>query len=116
MRSKLGRERQEGQTNKCSHREEEMGLCLSVDREEQEVGPLGRRPLRDNNPKLLLKLLSHCFAKFHSVVQAHTVLLSHLHRAKKVYNGECTHILQSTATCLSSLLYAPIRLCSKKLC
>ncbi|CAI8041439.1 Exocyst complex component 4 [Geodia barretti] len=56
--------------------------------EEQEAGPLGRRALRDNNPKLLRKLLSNCFAKFHSVVQAHTVLLSHLHTAKKVYNGE----------------------------
>jgi exocyst complex component 4 len=55
--------------------------------EEQEAGPLGRRALRDNNPKLLRKLLSNCFAKFHSVVQAHTVLLSHLHRAKKVYNS-----------------------------
>ena len=46
------------------------------------------RALRENNPKLLRKLLSLCFTKFHSVVQAHAVLLSHLHRAKKVYNGE----------------------------
>lgn len=57
-------------------------------RAEREAGPLGVRALRENNPKLLRKLLSLCFTKFHSVVQAHAVLLSHLHRAKKVYNGE----------------------------
>ena len=73
---------------------------VCVCREEQEAGPLGRRALRDNNPKLLRKLLSNCFAKFHSVVQAHTVLLSHLHRAKKVYNSE-----QPFTYCYSRLSY-----------
>ena len=70
--------------------EGDPSLCgsLSVCREEQEAGPLGRRSLRQNNPRLLRKLLSQCFAKFHSVVQAHAVLLSHLHRAKIVFNGE----------------------------
>ena len=74
-----------------------MCVCVCV-RAEQEAGPLGvrGRTLRENNPKLLDKLLSLCFAKFHSVVQAHLVLLSHLHRAKKVFNGELTQLLYTT--------------------
>lgn len=80
---------------------------LFLRRAEQEAGPLGvrGRALRENNPKLLDKLLSLCFAKFHSVVQAHAVLLFHLHRAKKVYNGElaqaCTYIVASSPGCSS---------------
>ena len=63
-------------------------MCVCVCRAEQEAGPLGLKALRENNPKLLRKLLSLCFSKFHSVVQAHAVLLFHLQRAKKVFQGE----------------------------
>ncbi len=47
---------------------------------------MGGKSARDNNPKLLLKLLQICFERFRSVVSAHGVLLSHLQRSKRVYN------------------------------
>ena len=66
-----------------------------------------RGVVRENQPKLLTKLLQICFERFKNVVQAHGVVLSHLQRAKKVYKrSESTHTHTHTHThlCCASLV------------
>ena len=48
----------------------------------------GRRPRKvdiENQPRLLTKLLQICFERFRNVVSAHSVLLGHLQRTKRIY-------------------------------
>jgi len=60
---------------------------------EQEAGQRvgmkgGRRPRKvdiENQPRLLTKLLQICFERFRNVVSAHSVLLGHLQRTKRIY-------------------------------
>ncbi len=62
-------------------------LCFRA--EQEAMGLLGqgkKRKTLANSPKLLTKMLKICFQKFQNVVSAHSVLLVHLHRAKRVYN------------------------------
>lgn len=57
---------------------------------EQQLGlpTQGRRKVaRENQPRLLLRLLQICFERFRNVVSAHSVLLGHLLRARKVYKA-----------------------------
>ena len=65
-----------------------IGAVSPIHRAEQEaLGLLGQGKKRApiNSPKLLTKMLKMCFQKFQNVVSAHSVLLVHLHRAKRVY-------------------------------
>lgn len=61
-----------------------------------------------NQPKLLTRLLQVCFEYFRNVVQAHKVLLIHLHQTRRAFKGQYTlyqeadvwiavqHVLQAT--------------------
>ncbi len=76
-------------------------LCFRA--EEEAMGLLGqgkKKQVLINSPKLLTKMLKICFQKFQDVVSAHSVLLVHLHRAKRVYNkseSECScHLFSSS--------------------
>ena len=51
--------------------------------------------VRENQPKLLTKLLQICFERFKNVVQAHGVLLTHLQRTRNVYKrGKETYFIK----------------------
>ncbi|KAL5471350.1 hypothetical protein EMCRGX_G029456 [Ephydatia muelleri] len=61
-----------------------------------------------NQPKLLAWLLQVCFEHFRNIVQAHKVLLTHLHQTRRAFKGQYTlyqeadvwiavqHVLQAT--------------------
>lgn len=58
------------------------------DQEEGHVGRRGRGPVRENVPKQLTKMFQICFERFHAVVLAHRILLSHFQRTKRTYKGQ----------------------------
>ena len=63
-------------------------VTRSCDQEEGHSGRRGRGHVRKNVPKLLTKMLKICFERFRNVVSAHTVLLGHFNRTKRIYKGE----------------------------
>lgn len=77
-------------------------MSVKMIRSDQEAGFSGGRSrgvVRENQPKLLTKLLQMCFERFKNVVQAHGVLLGHLQRTRNVYRkGETLTIKLMIAT------------------
>ncbi len=83
-----------------------MVFTLYCFRAEQEaMGLLGqgkKRKALTNSPKLLTEMLKKCFDKFKNVVSAHSVLLVHLHRAKRVYNKSKSSLCVWAGSCVLS--------------
>lgn len=62
------------------------------DQEEGQGARRGRVVVRENMPKQLTKMLQICFERFHAVVSAHEVLLSHFQHTKRTYKGQCSRL------------------------
>lgn len=77
------------------------------DQEEGHVGRRGRGPVRENVPKQLTKMFQICFERFHAVVLAHRILLSHFQRTKRTYKGQwiMLHEVDHNVICLSSSIH-----------
>ena len=74
-----------------------MTMYVKTVRSDQEAGFSGGRSrgvVRENQPKLLTKLLQMCFERFKNVVQAHGVLLGHLQRTRNVYRKSETPVMK----------------------
>ena len=64
-----------------------LGVCvgshdLLLSRADQELST------KLNQPKLLARLLQVCFEHFRNIVQAHKVLLTHLHQTRRAFKGQ----------------------------
>lgn len=74
-------------------------VSRSYDQEEGHApGRKGRGYVWENVPRLLTKMFQICFRRFRHVVDAHSILLLHLHRVKRTYKGTqyvvlCTHYM-----------------------
>ena len=69
----------------CYHGNDEVKCFVRSDQEAGFTGQRMRGVVRENQPKLLTRLLQICFERFKNVIQAHGVLLSHLQRTRNVY-------------------------------